>query len=293
MGNLIIALMLLGLATGITSSSPPSTGALPPPPKATWLWHSALIGTSEEQNDMLQFAVNQHVGYVFLKVNENVARSDYRNFIQAASVRGIQVYALDGAPDWALRNNRQHIDDLVDWVNDYNSSVPVQSRFMGIQVDIEPYLLPEWSTDQDTVAENWREALVYFHELVKKSSSMTTVAAVPFWLDEIPLADGSGTLSEAIMAELDETAVMSYRDQAQNVANLATEELAAGDRLGKQVWIGVETNPAPDTPYITFYGKGGQEMDSQLALIDGLLKGHSSYTGIAIHDYTGWRALGD
>jgi hypothetical protein len=34
-------------------------------------------------------------------------------------------------------------------------------------------------------------------------------------------------------------------------------------------------------------------MERQLALIDGMLKDHSSYSGIAVHDYTGWRALGD
>jgi hypothetical protein len=293
MGNLIIALMLLGLAVGFTPSPHSSTVSLQPKPKATWLWDTTLIGTNEGQNDILQYANSQKVGYIFLKVNVNVSRSAYRDFIQAASVRGIQVYALGGAPNWAFPENRQQIDELVDWVNDYNASVPELSRFMGIQVDIEPYLLPEWSTNQGTVADSWRQALEYFHESVKKGSSMTTVAAVPFWLDSIPLSDGSGTLSDAIMAELDGTAVMSYRDQVQEVADLASEELEAGDRLGKKVWVGVETNPAPDTPYITFNEKGRQEMERQLALIDGMLKDHSSYSGIAVHDYTGWRALGD
>jgi hypothetical protein len=178
-------------------------------------------------------------------------------------------------------------------VKAYNASVFDNERFAGIQVDIEPYLLPEWTADQNAVAVSWQQSLSYFNKLVKKDSTLTTTAAVPFWLDNIQLPDGSGSLSAAIMATLDETALMSYRDQALDVVTLAATEIATGNRLGKKVWVSVETKPAPDTPLITFYGKGNTEMEHQLALIDGVLKAQPSYTGIAVHDYTGWRALGN
>ncbi|WP_156157886.1 hypothetical protein [Gordoniibacillus kamchatkensis] len=226
-----------------------------------------------------------------MHVSAGVAKSAYQSFIKSAAAGGIQVFALDGAPDWALPENRQKITDMVDWVKAYNASVLENERFTGIQVDIEPYLLPEWTSDPNTVAEYWRQAIAGFHESVKKDSALTTAAAVPFWLDSVKLSDGSGTLSEAIMAELDETAVMSYRDKAMDVVDLAAAELAAGDRLGKKVWIGVETNPAPDTPFVTFYEEGRKEMERQLALIDGTVQIHPSYAGISVHDYAGWRAL--
>ncbi|WP_248926004.1 hypothetical protein [Paenibacillus hamazuiensis] len=262
-------------------------------PKAIWLWHTSLIGTSEDRTDVLQFAANRQVGRIFLQVNTGVDPDDYRSFIRAASDLGIQVHALDGAPEWALPEHRQHIADLVRWVNSYNAASEESERFTGIQVDIEPYQLPEWTADRDAVSAQWLQSLVYFHELVKKNSVLTTAAAVPFWLDSVKLPDGSGTLSEAVMAALDETAVMSYRDQAEDVMALAGEELAAGDRLGKRVWIGVETNAMPDTPHITFYAKGLKQMEHQLALLDSQLKNRPSYAGIAVHDYAGWRALGD
>ncbi|SDO48861.1 hypothetical protein SAMN04487897_11547 [Paenibacillus sp. yr247] len=288
---MLIMMMLLWLSGGFTSSS---TDSLPPyKPKATWLWNTSLIGTSAGRTDILQFAKNQQIGCIFLQVNPEVAQSTYRSFIKAAADYDIQVHALDGAPKWALPENRQKITDLVNWVKSYNASVLDNERFGGIQVDIEPYLLPEWTADQNKVAVDWQQSLSYFHELVKKDSTLTTAAAVPFWLDNIQLPDGSGSLSEAIMAKLDETALMSYRDQALDVVTLAASEIATGNRLGKKVWISVETKSAPDTPYITFYGKGKTEMESQLALIDGVLKAQPSFTGIAVHDYTSWRALGN
>ncbi|MBD0384223.1 hypothetical protein [Paenibacillus sedimenti] len=289
---MLIMVMLMWLSAGFTPSSLPSADSLASnKPKATWLWDTSLINTSAGRNDILQFAKSQRIGRIFLQVNPAVAQSAYRSFIKKASGYGIQVNALDGAPNWALPENRHKITDLVHWVKTYNASALVNERFAGIQVDIEPYLLPEWTADQNAVAVNWQQSLAYFNELVKMDSTLTTAAAVPFWLDSIQLPDGSGSLSEAIMAVLDETALMSYRDQAQDVVALAAEEIATGDRLGKKVWISVETNPAPDTPYITFYEEGKAELERQLALIDSMLQGHPSYSGIAVHDYAGWRAL--
>ncbi|UUZ90214.1 hypothetical protein LJK87_30125 [Paenibacillus sp. P25] len=222
-----------------------------------------------------------------------MAKSAYRSFIKTAAGYGIEVHALDGAPEWALPVNRQYITDLVNWVKSYNASVLVNERFAGIQLDVEPYLLPEWSTDQGTVVTGWQQALAYFHDLVKQNTSLTTAAATPFWLDTIYMPDGSGTLSEAIIAKLDETAIMSYRDNAQEVADLAATELASADRFGKKLWISVETTSLPDTPFVTFYEEGKAEMERQLAIIDGLVSTHPSYAGIAVHDYAGWRALGN
>lgn len=288
----VMGAILLFLSAEFVPSSVTSADTLPSnKPKATWLWHTSLIGTSAGRSDILQFAKKQQVGRIFLQVNRDIAMGAYRSFIRTASAGGIEVYALDGAPEWALPENKQRIADLVDWVKGYNASVQKNERFTGIQVDVEPYQLPEWTSNQSAAADNWRQAMGYFNELAKKEPALPTSAAVPFWLDGIKLADGSGTLSEAIMAELDETAVMAYRDQAMDVVDLAGAELAAGDRLGKKVWIGVETNPAPDTPFITFYEEGRKEMERQLAIIDGMVHIHPSYAGISVHDYAGWLAL--
>ncbi|MUG70296.1 MULTISPECIES: hypothetical protein [Paenibacillus] len=290
---IIVMVMLMWLSAGFTTSSLSSADSLPSNmPRATWLWDTSLIGTNAGRTDILQFAKNERVERIYLQVNRDVAQSDYRSFIQAAADSGIQIHALDGAPKWALPENRKYMTALVDWVKSYNASVLVNERFAGIQVDIEPYLLPDWTADQHAVAVNWQQSIAYFHDLVKKdSAALTTSAALPFWLDGIPLSDGSGTLSEAMMGKLDETALMTYRNQALDVIDLAAEEIALADRLGKKVWISVETNPAPDTPYITFSGESKAEMERQLAVIDGLLKARPSYSGIAVHDYTGWRHI--
>ncbi|CAG7656948.1 hypothetical protein ACFQI7_00185 [Paenibacillus allorhizosphaerae] len=258
--------------------------------KATWVWDTSLIATSTGRNQIFQFAKNQQISRIYLQVNPDVAKSAYRSMIKTAAGNGIEVYVLDGAPNWALPENRARIASLISWVKTYNASVATNERFAGIQLDVEPYLLPEWSSDQSGTAQKWLDALSYFHDETKKAPVLSTSAAIPFWLDSVPLSSGVA-LGEVLIAKLDEVALMSYRDQGDAVADLVKEELAWGDKYGKKVWLSLETNPVSETPYITFYEEGKAEMDRQMARIDELVKVHPSYAGIAVHDYIGWRNL--
>ncbi|MBD2862350.1 hypothetical protein [Paenibacillus oceani] len=286
---MIVTLVLLSgtfIAAWATLAAPLPSGK----PKATWLWDTSLINTATGRNQIIKFAKNQQISRIYLQVNPDVTKNAYRYMIKTAAGNGIEVYALDGAPNWALPENRGQITSLIGWVKTYNATVTMNERFAGIQLDIEPYLLPEWSTDQTGVAQKWLDALRYFHDETKKAPALSTSAALPFWLDSVSLSSGV-ILGEALIAKLDEVALMSYRNQGDAVVNLVTEELAWGDKYGKKVWLSLETNAIPETPYITFYDKGKIEMDLQMSRIDELVKAHQSYAGIAVHDYTGWRDL--
>jgi hypothetical protein len=260
--------------------------------KATWLWNTSLISTLDGRNSVLQFAKEQQISRIYLQVNPGTAKSAYGAFIKAASAAGIQIHALDGAPDWIMPEKRQRITDTVNWVKTYNNSVTAQERFTGIQVDIEPYVLPDWNTNREATVTRWLEAITLFATETKKDSVLNTNAALPFWLDEVTVTgNGGGSLIEAMMNQLDEVTLMSYRDQAQALVEITSNKLTLGDRLGKKVFVAVETNPTSEPAYITFYEEGRAKMELELAAVDNSLKVHSSYAGIAVHDYAGWRNL--
>ncbi|MFC6231359.1 hypothetical protein ACFQI7_26425 [Paenibacillus allorhizosphaerae] len=269
------------------------TSAAPQPPakaKATWLWDTSLIGTSFGRDEIFQFVKDEQVSRIFLQIDTGIDISAYRNFIITAADYNVEVYALDGAPDWALPEHRERIADLIDFVKTYNDSVDTNERFAGIQLDVEPYLLPAWNTDQAETAQHWLEAMVFFHDETKQATALQTSAALPFWLDGVPLGNGN-SMAEAMIDKLDEVALMSYRDQGEAAVNLVQEELELGDKYEKKVWIGLETNRIPDTPSISFYDAGKTELAREIARIDKLLKSRSSYAGVCVHDYSGWRSL--
>ncbi|NHN31945.1 hypothetical protein [Paenibacillus agricola] len=269
--------------------------------KATWLWDTSLIVTAESRNSILQFAKEQSIDRIYLQVNPDEALDSYRSFIKEARAGGVQIHALDGAPSWVMPDNRSYIVNMVKWVKDYNLNVLEEERFSGIQADIEPYILPEWQTDQATLVKNWTEALTLFVDEVKQdatlsastnSTALTASAALPFWLNQIAVpGDSHVRLNEKLMGLLDEVTLMSYRDQAQALADVTADDLALGDRLGKKIFVGVETNPSSEGAFISFYEEGSEVMHQQLAIIDRLLESHPSYSGIAIHDYVGWKSL--
>ncbi|CAG7639183.1 hypothetical protein PAESOLCIP111_04018 [Paenibacillus solanacearum] len=288
-GALLAAFVWL---TGTIAAAWDSSAAAPQPPKAkaTWLWDTSLIGTSFGRNQIFEFVSDERISRIFLQIDTDIDPSDYRSFIITAADYNVEIYALDGAPEWALPEHRQRIGDLIRWVNAYNSSVDPNERFAGIQLDVEPYLLPAWNTDQEATARHWLEAMAYFHDETKQSAALATSAALPFWLDAVT-ADGENSLAEAMIGKLDEVALMSYRSVGEEAVSLVQEELDLGDKYEKQVWIGLETNRIPDTPFISFYDAGKMELTREIARIDKLLKARSSYAGICVHDYSGWRSL--
>jgi hypothetical protein len=294
-GRLMVSyvMVIVLLLTALSSASVAEAAPLPSNKvKTTWLWNTSLISTLESRNSILQFAKEQSVGRIYLQVNPDVAKSAYRAFNKAAANAGIQIHALDGAPNWVLPDNRQRIASLVTWVKDYNQSVVVKERFTGIQVDVEPYLLPEWQTDRDTTVMSWIETLTFFNNEVKKNSALTTSAALPFWLSQIAVpGNNSVMLNEKLISSLDEVTLMSYRDQAAALVEITAVDITVGDRLGKKIVVGVETNLTSEAAYISFYEEGKAAMDLQLSAIDDSLKSHLSYAGIAVHDYIGWRNL--
>lgn len=259
--------------------------------KATWLWDTSLISKYTGRISVIQFARKQQIARIYLQVNTSVAKNAYRAFIRSASSSGIQIHALDGAPDWVMPNRHIRISSLVNWVMTYNNSVTDNEKFTGIHVDIEPYLLPQWYQDQNTTITNWLDALVLFANDAAQDPSLIISSALPFWVDEIIVPATGGTLIEATLQLMHEVTLMSYRDQAQAVVDITDTKLTLADGLGKKIFVAVETNPTSEGLYLTFYDDGRAVMEEQIAEIDHLLNLHPSYAGIAVHDYTGWRNL--
>ncbi len=73
---------------------------------------------------------------------------------------------------------------------------------------------------------------------------------------------------------------------------LAQDELNYAGRLGKPVFIGVETRPVPDSvEKVSFFEEGVRIMEQQLQIVSEAFRAHTSFQGFAIHDLDGYQAL--
>jgi len=294
--SIVSLVFLIGLSTKETTAEVLPTRVKPAegkPLKATWLWHT--YETASEPDQILTFAAEQGVNLLYLKIDTSLSPAYYRKFIGKARAAGIDVHALGGKSDWGLAQNRQDILALVDWVNRYNRKAKAQEKITGIHLDIEPYLLPQWKTDQQAVIRQWMGNVEAYVSKIRQQPSLQIGCDLPFWLDNIPVPGSPDTsLAEWMIAKHDHVAVMAYRDRAagsNSISSLVTQELEMADRHGKNLLVAVETKQSSEGNFITFFEEGNAYMDRELNKLPALMAKHPSFAGVAVHSYEYWKEL--
>lgn len=111
---------------------------------------------------------------------------------------------------------------------------------VGIQLDIEPYLLPGFFGD-DSGPRRYLEAIDLLKDVIGGRTRLSMV--LPFWLTAKSV--GGRPLAYAVMDRVDEVAVMSYRTNLDELAEIADDTLRYGDLIGSPVWLAVETTGLP------------------------------------------------
>ena len=258
--------------------------------KATWVWQTELIEDGGEQ--LLGFAREEGINLIYLQINRNMPKETYEKFVRLAHESQVEVHALGGDPGWALQEHKDDMLGLADWVNDYNAGVTSDSQFDGIHLDIEPYVLNEWETEQDEVISSWMSNMNSFLSKVN-GTGLELGIDIPFWFDNITLADG-GSLNEWLIGTFDHTTVLAYRnvaDSEHGIIHLSKNELEIADRLGKQVLVGVNTKEMPGEAHTTFYGHGKEQMNKTLQQLSSGLSSYTSFAGLAVHDFRNWENM--
>ncbi|NMO96833.1 hypothetical protein [Paenibacillus lemnae] len=258
--------------------------------KATWVWQTELIRDGGER--LLSFAEQEGINLIYLQIDREIPAGIYNDFIQEAHRNEIHIHALGGDPRWALTKYQGDMIGLAEWVTSYNEGASPEGSFDGIHLDIEPYVLPQWETAQGEVIASWRENLQAFLDRAS-GTGVELGIDIPFWLDEFTLPDG-GNLNAWLMSSFDHVTVMAYRNQAETehgILYLTKQELELGDRLGTKVRIAVNTKEMPGEEHTTFYSLGRQQMNQTLENLSGTLRAHSSFAGLAVHDFRYWENM--
>ncbi|BCB02371.1 amidase [Bacillus sp. KH172YL63] len=261
--------------------------------KSTWLWNTWEIVSNHEE--IIGFLTAHGVDEVYLQVDPEVETVYYHQFIEKASIEGIAVHALDGAPKWATVKGRSSLVSFFDWLKNYQDAAAEGQRFKGVHLDVEPYLLPAWSTAYGNTVLNYQRMVAAAAEL-SAELQLPLAMDIPFWFDERKFNNefGKGNVAEWVIGKTDEVAVMAYRDLANGpngINELVRNEIQFGLSQGKKVKVGVETAPSAEGDFLTFYEEGEAFMSGELALVDDRYRAYQSYNGIAVHHYESWKSL--
>ncbi|MFA5093803.1 MAG: PEP-CTERM sorting domain-containing protein, partial [Candidatus Omnitrophota bacterium] len=226
-----------------------------------------------------------------------------------AHQRGMQVHALLGSMhlktwEYILPEKRQDAVQMVRNVLDYNAGSNASEMFDGFNVDIEPYILPGWGSDQPYYAKLFLETLSAQKQLIGSyGQSMQFGPCVPRWYDNqynVSAVEWNGQvkpLYQHVQDMSEYISIMDYRNIASSIILDAMAELQYADSIGRKVVIGVETGESEEGPWVSFYGYTEEEMEAVLAAArDGVsgipgLDSFASFDGLAIHHYSSYAAM--
>ncbi|MFC4321831.1 hypothetical protein [Litchfieldia salsa] len=261
--------------------------------KSTWLWHTDEI--IQNSAEIIDFATQNGVKTIYLQINKDIADQYYINFIKSATEKGVQVYALDGAPDWVSPKGGVYQDQFFNWLTNYQSKVQPNERFTGVHLDIEPYIYSGWKTNYKKTVHAY-QTLISKASLSSKSLGLTFAADIPFWFDEQTYRNtfGKGNLASWVISKTDSTTIMAYRDQAvgpNGIIELVRYEMNEAKRQGKKIEIAVETLQSSEGNFLSFYEEGRAHMNSQLSLVETEYEGYTSFHGFGIHYLQSWMNL--
>ncbi|GGK34542.1 hypothetical protein GCM10010124_28970 [Pilimelia terevasa] len=276
------AVMVAVTAAGVLAAAPaqaaPSTAPAAAGTRAMWLWSDAPAG------EVVDWAVAAGVRDVFVSVTGRPAGAELARLRALADLAGtadVRLYALGGDPGW--------VDDrrgALGWLR----AAAGTGLFAGYHVDVEPYLLPEWSTDREGVAARYLSLLA----ALQREAALPLEADVPFWWGEVSVAGRN--LAAETLRRVDAATVMSYRNTAtgpNSMWDVGGDLLAHGARAGKPVRLAAETGPTAGCGHCSFAGRPAADLDATLAAVDAaaLAAPAPAFAGIAVHHYDAWRRL--
>jgi hypothetical protein len=285
------------------SSNQVYTPVSPSMDNGVWEWTSAYGMSSASAQQIVNNAAASGFNVIYMTVDSSLNLSgtqltnyeaSLNNLLTAAAAKNISVDAEAGASDWALPGNWSNPEAIVSFVANYNQTHQV--KFRGVQFDVEPYSLSQYTSDPAGILTDYTqmvEALVN----QDKNFGMPLGFCVPFFYTSYAHApqitvDGITTYpANQLVRLLNELPngrlmLMAYRNTANGsdgTLEISTPYLQAANGTKVKVIVGQETGNVQPS-YITFFGMTKVQMAAQVAIINQAFASNSSFGGIAV-DY--------
>ncbi|WP_286925768.1 MULTISPECIES: amidase [Lysinibacillus] len=258
--------------------------------RSTWIWNPWILVDNEINT--LEFLETKQINKVYLQIDYEISKKVYQSFIEKATAKDIQIYALAGESYWITENGIEYQNQLMDWLEHYQHEATDVQRFLGIHLDIEPYDTTLWTTKQTTAIQTYQQLVV---QAKKKAQSFNLPLQldIPFWYDEISYDTkyGNGILSEWLIDHSDGVTIMAYRDNSQEIIKIAKNEIEYAKQMNKKVVVGVETLKSKEGDSVSFSEEGEAYMNRQLSKVQEYFSKKTSFKGIAIHHLESWMEM--
>ncbi|MBM7572978.1 hypothetical protein [Aquibacillus albus] len=259
--------------------------------RGTYIWEAETL--INEKDKIIQFAIDKNINLLYTRLDLTQPFGAYSDFVEKANAAGIEVHAMGGHPAWALKEEESRVLRLVDYVKKYNDSANENQKFAGIHLDIEPYVTPSWTENQNEVLSEWMDNIELFVKETKRESNLEASMDLAMWFDDTETPGYPDTpFHEWVINQMDHTSIMAFRDYAKGsggILDMAQNETDFAESIDKNIIISVELKENRDNPHISFHEEGEAKMEEQLQIVDKELNSNSAYNGYTVHAYRYWK----
>jgi hypothetical protein len=281
--EVLLAIMLV-LVMGCALESGSDADSLRP--LGVWWWHGDLI----RDRRYLDFAVKNHVDEIYLARPEQDVEEfgpEIEAFVETAKTRGIKTYLLLGFGYISYEYKR--LQDALKLYKDYQNRVSADRRFAGIHLDIEFHAdHPDWENTKKQ-PEILAEYLALIVRLRSEISGPMDID-IPAWFDHPLSYNGEKKpLCQILIDLVDRVFVMSYRNTATGMYEIAKEEVAYARRTNKPLMLGAELDKDEQWDHVSYFEKTNAYLFEQLHLLKDMV--NYPKAGISIHHMKTWHDL--
>lgn len=234
-GSLSIETIAIRPANLITTAQPRSAWIWNP---STWVDHVEFFWNLQELEKISEF-------YVTVPVNEAGevnSPEQLKSFIREASRNGVKIWAVIGDRHDVLPESSSILHTRITAYRNYNARVANSEQLAGVQLDIEPYLLPGHTLAKDL----WRDRYLETVRAAKQSAgeSLHIDLVMPVWWGEHENW-GAKLLNELTLPGISLT-IMNYRTDYRQLLAGMTPFLDWGIRNEQGVRVALETGSLAD-----------------------------------------------
>ena len=219
------------------ASAPTVTGSR----KGFWVWDYRAATADPEGliQDCRRAGITRILVQMPDRKDPDALWSAYAHVLERAAWSGVEAFALDGYPE-AIYD----ATPLLEKISRLRLLLP-QGHMSGVQLDIEPYLLAQFSDPEDYGL--YLRAIERIKAHLGDHARLSIV--MPFWFSAKTVHHRP--LDFEVIDRVDEVAVMSYRTDVDDLRDITEHTLGYGDAVGVPIWLAVETRPLPVDRQVT------------------------------------------
>jgi hypothetical protein len=272
-----------------------------------WVWMPPSMMSVADMQQAVNEAAANHFNAIYITLDDYFPISEsgtaaitayeqtLTTFLSFAAQKNIAVDAEAGSRSWGQNPETIPAAEIILFVTTYNQSHAV--KFRGVQLDIEPYLFPNYETKQPEVLANY-VSLINKIEPEAAAVNLPLTIVLPYFFDQqaqwTPQITVDGVTNYTYnhilrilnRAPKNRIIIMAYRNTAGGLGGsiaISKSEIASADATRVRVIIAQETGPV--TPnYVTFAGLTRGDLATQAANIENAFANDISFGGIAV-DY--------